>query len=245
MVVLLALTFAIAPAPQQNSIGFPSTYAPEWRGAKAAYLLLGDLGYRVERWEKPPEDLPENPAGAVFVLVEPHEDSTAGEAAAIRRFISNGGRVLAVGAEAADFLPDFDAAGADEYDPQTKTFAALLPSAITRDAPEISMVVSGRLHFERPFVAGALRKRRRDRRADVPRRERAGDLVGVGIAADERNDPGQEKSGLFSELHRAARAPRACIGTSIFTGRALRCFPISRAGRCHGRGCKSGSLSLP
>ena len=27
MVVLLVLTFALGPAPQQNSIGFPSTYA--------------------------------------------------------------------------------------------------------------------------------------------------------------------------------------------------------------------------
>jgi len=140
MVALLGLTFAIGPVAKQNSIGFPSTYAPEWRGAKAAYLLLDGLGYRVERWEKPPEDLPENSAGAVLVLVEPQEESTAGETAALRRFLSNGGRVLAVGADAADFLPDFDAAGAEEYDPQTKTYAALLPSAITHDAPEISMV---------------------------------------------------------------------------------------------------------
>ena len=58
MVVLLALTFALAPAPAQQSIGYPSSYSPEWAGAKAAFLLLNELGYHAERWERPPEELP-------------------------------------------------------------------------------------------------------------------------------------------------------------------------------------------
>jgi hypothetical protein len=140
MAVMLGLIYTIAPAPAQSSVGYPSSYSAEWMGVKAAYLLLEDQGYNVERWERSPEDLPADGAGAVWVIVEPFEGATASETAAIRRFVANGGRVLAVGTDAGDLVPDLVTAGAAEFDPQPKTFSALLPSAITRDAPEISMV---------------------------------------------------------------------------------------------------------
>ena len=76
MVVLLALTFTLGPAPAQQSIGYPSSYSPEWAGAKAAFLLLQEQGYRVERWEKSPEDLPAQSEGAVLVLAEPLQDGS-------------------------------------------------------------------------------------------------------------------------------------------------------------------------
>ena len=46
MVLLLALTYAVAPPARQQSIGFPSSYSSEWAGAKAAFLLLEESGYR-------------------------------------------------------------------------------------------------------------------------------------------------------------------------------------------------------
>jgi hypothetical protein len=154
MVVLLGLTFALGPAPVQQSLGYPSSYASEWTGAKAAYLLLEEQGYRVERWEKSPEDLPENPDGAVLVLAEPTQAASASELAAIRRFVSAGGRVLAIGATAAALVPDLDAAAAEQWDPQPKTYEALLPSPVTRDAPEISMVAPDTLtSSEHPWLA--------------------------------------------------------------------------------------------
>ena len=58
LVVLLGVTYAVGPAPAQQSLGYPSSYTSEWGGAKAAFLLLQDEGYQVERWEKSPEDLP-------------------------------------------------------------------------------------------------------------------------------------------------------------------------------------------
>jgi hypothetical protein len=140
MVVLLGLSFALGPAPAQQSLGYPSSYGSEWAGAKAAYLLLEEQGYRVERWEKSPEDLPGNPDGAVLVLAQPSQTASASELAAIRRFVSGGGRVLAMGASAAALVPDLDAAEIEQWDPQPKTYQAILPSSVTRDAPEISMV---------------------------------------------------------------------------------------------------------
>jgi Cu+-exporting ATPase len=68
MVVLLALTYAVGPAPPQQAIGYPSSYSAEWAGTKAAYLLLREQGYPVERWEKSPEDLPGQSDGSVLNL---------------------------------------------------------------------------------------------------------------------------------------------------------------------------------
>jgi Domain of unknown function (DUF4350) len=140
MVVLLVLTFSLGPAPAQQSIGYPSSYSPEWAGAKAAFLLLQNEGYRVQRWEAPPEDLPAHSEGAVLVLAEPFEGGSTSERTAIRRFVTGGGRILAIGADAADLVPDFDSSAAKDYDPLPRTYSALIPSPITRDAPEITMV---------------------------------------------------------------------------------------------------------
>jgi hypothetical protein len=140
MVALLAVTFTLGPAPAQQSIGYPSSYSPEWAGAKAAFLLLQEQGYRVERWEKSPLDLPSQSDGAVLVFAEPFDSASTGERTAIRRFVSGGGRVLAIGANAAGFAPDLDSKAAEEFDPQPRTYPALLPSPITRDAAEITMV---------------------------------------------------------------------------------------------------------
>ena len=86
LVVLLGVTFAVGPAPAQQSLGYPSSYTSDWPGAKAAFLLLQDEGYQAERWEKSPEDLPANPDGALLVLAEPSQGASASELAAIRRF---------------------------------------------------------------------------------------------------------------------------------------------------------------
>jgi Domain of unknown function (DUF4350) len=139
MVVLLAITYAVGPAPSPQSFGYPSTYASDWTGAKAAYRLLEEQGYRVERWERPPEDLPQSRPGDVLVIVQPFGGVASGELAAIRRFVSDGGRVLAVAAGARELVPDMNAAEPVEYDPEEKTFSALLPSPITQNAPEITM----------------------------------------------------------------------------------------------------------
>jgi Domain of unknown function (DUF4350) len=140
MVVLLALTFVLAPAPVQQSIGYPSSYSPEWAGTKAAFLLLNQLGYRAERWERPPEELPADPRGAVLILAEPSEDASSEERIAIREFVSDGGRLLALGAAAAKLAPDAAAKEVPSWDLQSKNYSSLLPSPLTHDAPEITMI---------------------------------------------------------------------------------------------------------
>lgn len=141
MLLLLGLTYAISPPPPaQQAIEFPSTYSSNWAGAKAAFLLLRQLGYRVERWEQSPENLPIGSQGSVLVLAEPFQSATSTEKAAIRRFVTAGGRVLAAGASAAQLVPDAEASAVPDFNPQPKSYAALLPSPYTRDAPEITMI---------------------------------------------------------------------------------------------------------
>jgi hypothetical protein len=141
LVLLLAVSYAFAPTPTQQSIGYPSSYSTDWGGAKAAFLLLRNLGYHVERWGKSPEDLPVDETGnTVLILAEPFEGGTADELAAIRRFVSAGGRLIGMGATAANIAPDAKATAIPDWHTQGKTYPALLPSPLTRDAPEITMV---------------------------------------------------------------------------------------------------------
>ena len=109
MVLLLGLTYALSPPPAQQSLGYPSSYSSDQGGAKAAFLLLQKLGYRVERWDESPEELPAHPNGDVLILAQPFQAASASELAAIRRFVSGGGRVLAIGAARSDLAPDADA----------------------------------------------------------------------------------------------------------------------------------------
>jgi len=140
MMMLLGLTYAVnPPPPAQQTIEFPSTYSSGWAGAKAAFLLLGQLGYRVERWKQSPENLPLAPQGSVLVLAQPLEGATASEKSALRRFVTGGGRVLAAGAAAAQIVPDAYATAVPDFNAKPKTYSALLPSPYTRDAPAITL----------------------------------------------------------------------------------------------------------
>ena len=66
--VIIALAFL---SQEEEESGVPSTYSAQSRGAKAAYLLLDDLGYKVERWQQSPTELPSEQVGTVLVLASP------------------------------------------------------------------------------------------------------------------------------------------------------------------------------
>ncbi len=105
MVLLLAAVALFAPS-EEEQIGYPSSYSAQSKGAKAAYLLLGESGYDVERWVRPPQQLPPGP-GTVLILAEPWGEQKE-EVEALQKFLATGGRVVAVGALAASLLPDAD-----------------------------------------------------------------------------------------------------------------------------------------
>ena len=104
--VLLVMLVGVALlAPPQEETKYPSSYSAESGGAKAVYLLLNESGYKVERWQHKPQELPPGP-GAVLVMAEPFQPPNYQERMALRQFVAKGGRVVATGLLAGLFLPD-------------------------------------------------------------------------------------------------------------------------------------------
>jgi hypothetical protein len=135
----LLIAGAVVSGPGQNGPGYPSSYSTGWRGAKAAYLLLKELGYSVERWERAPSELPADPHNTILILAEPLEHPDPDDMRALRRFITAGGTVLGTGARAAAFVPGGKAINAGDVLADPKEYRAMAPSALTRGAPKITM----------------------------------------------------------------------------------------------------------
>ncbi len=64
----------------------PTSYSTASGGAKAAYLLLAQSGYNVQRWEKPLTDLPKT-AGTTLILADPMEAPTREERESLKNFL--------------------------------------------------------------------------------------------------------------------------------------------------------------
>jgi len=103
---------ALSTATEQDS-GIPSSYSAQPRGAKGAYLLLEELGYGVERWDRSPSMLPAEAANHTLVLALPLNSPSKEDKEALRMFLSRGGRIIATGFTSAQFLPDADT----DYEP--------------------------------------------------------------------------------------------------------------------------------
>jgi hypothetical protein len=131
--VLLPVIVAIAlfSATEQDS-GIPSSYSARPRGAKAAYLLLGELGYKVERWDHPPSMLPVEVANHTLVLALPLRSPSKEEKEGLRLFLHRGGRILATGFTSAPFLPDAETQSEPLVMPVGKEYQPQLVTSLTR-----------------------------------------------------------------------------------------------------------------
>jgi len=135
--VLVMLGFLFAPAGHTDS-HFATSYSASSEGAKAAYLLLQQSGYHVERWQQPPTSLKAD-KHTVLIIADPEVMPNEKQRASLEQFVSGGGRIIATGIFGARFMPE----DSSEYNPlpsnpQTE-FNALAPSAITRAAPKITL----------------------------------------------------------------------------------------------------------
>jgi hypothetical protein len=134
--VLLVVGALVFSRGQQGQLEHPSSYSSASAGAKAAYLLLSETGYRVQRWEKPLSDLP--PASTkTLILAEPEEAPTREEREQLKVFISEGGHVIATGMFAGTFLPENESTPDILSGMTWKRASSLSPSQITRAAPQI------------------------------------------------------------------------------------------------------------
>ena len=131
VVTVLLLAVALLGPRQERESPVPSTYSADSGGAKAAYLLLKESGYQVERWEKPPRDLPKG-SGALLILAEPRWEMDREHRMAVQRFLAAGGRVLATGVSGANLLPESHARPSDPLKGGWQTIQPAIPSALTR-----------------------------------------------------------------------------------------------------------------
>lgn len=141
--VLLIAGVAVFGGGAGEKQEIPSSYSTASGGAKAAYLLLSQLGYKTQRWEKPLNELPKDPR-ATLILAEPDEAPTHDERESLKAFLTGGGRVIATGMFVGTFLPENESVPDPLLAITSKRISALSPSPITRAAPEITMGAQAR-----------------------------------------------------------------------------------------------------
>lgn len=109
LVTLLFIVFVVfAPEQDPNSNSTPSSYLTGQHGAKAAFTLLEQSGYTIERWEQSLSDLAaQSDATTVLILAEPHTYEPE-DRFAIASILQKGGRVLATGFQGGLLLPGSD-----------------------------------------------------------------------------------------------------------------------------------------
>ncbi|MGD0221842.1 MAG: DUF4350 domain-containing protein [Terriglobia bacterium] len=151
LLAFLSVMVLLVPRGAENSPrSSPSTYSTANNGAKAAYTLLGEMGYRVERWIQPPGELPAPSRDTLLIIAGPSILATDEEETHIKQFAAQGGRVLLSGPLGATMI------GARGVDPtpaiqdEWRTFAAEQPAPLTRHAPEITMESSVRWVHQSP-----------------------------------------------------------------------------------------------
>ena len=136
--VLLVVTAFVLSSTGRGQAEYPSSYSSASGGAEAAYLLLSEMGYKTQRWERPLSDLPMDSTRTItVVLAEPEEAPTHEEREQLKTFISQGGHVIATGMFAGTFLPKNESVPEILSGMTWKKATSLSPSQITRAAPQI------------------------------------------------------------------------------------------------------------
>lgn len=128
ILVIAALTFF---SEDETESAIPSTYSAQSHGAKAAFLLLEENGYKVERWEQSPTALPSDPVNTVLVLASPYRVPTHAEKDALQVYVSRGGKVLATGGNVSIYLPQADTESEAFQSPKPRDYAPQLLSPLT------------------------------------------------------------------------------------------------------------------
>ena len=99
-VLLLIAAASLLSSPSDDSDARPTTYNSGTAGIKAAYLLLGDLGFTAARWEQPTSALADLDAPhTTLIFADPSvpPENLPAVRADIAAFLHRGGRVLVTG----------------------------------------------------------------------------------------------------------------------------------------------------
>ena len=99
VVVLAVITGMFARSENNDENTVPSSYLTGKHGARAAYDLLAESGYKVERWEQPLSELAEQTnKETVVILADPDlADASTADFKAVDLILERGGRILVTG----------------------------------------------------------------------------------------------------------------------------------------------------
>jgi len=156
-VLLTGASFLVAPSdalPRNDG----SSYASHPDGARAAYLLLKTLGYRVDRSFEPVAAIRHKPEQTILVLASPSAAPSKQDVRALRTFVERGGLVLATGPAAAAFLPDVPHGtekngGAPARVARARRQDTARPGALTAGVESIEMpAATAPLPIDSPYV---------------------------------------------------------------------------------------------
>lgn len=150
-VALTVVAFLIAPVDAAPRVP-GSSYSTEPDGARAAYLVLAELGHHVARSFEPIASLRGDPSHTTLILANPAERPSKGDQQALRTFIEHGGLVLAFGAAADEFLPGATVKSRYRQEGSVEVFEAALPGELTRGTREVSAYRGPRPSLDPEYV---------------------------------------------------------------------------------------------
>jgi hypothetical protein len=102
IVLTIASYFAAPPDTMPRNDG--SSFGTHAEGAGAAFVLLKESGYTVERSFEPLVSFKHSPESTTLVLANPMQRPSDLDVRALKSFVERGGHVLATGEQAATFL---------------------------------------------------------------------------------------------------------------------------------------------
>ncbi|HUB51682.1 MAG TPA: DUF4350 domain-containing protein [Terracidiphilus sp.] len=108
VVILAVITGVFARNENNDENTVPSSYLTGKHGARAAYDLLVESGYKVERWEQPLGELAEQTnKETVVILADPDlRDTSTSDFKAVDLILERGGRILVTGLTGGALVPD-------------------------------------------------------------------------------------------------------------------------------------------
>jgi hypothetical protein len=127
----LVVALALFSSDEDKESKTPSSYSARNYGAKAAYLLLNEEGYSVERWERPPDELPSDASNTVLLLAGPVRPPSKEEKNALHAYLNHGGRIVGTGYSSAVYLPLSNVIAQPLPDAVWKEYQPAMPSALT------------------------------------------------------------------------------------------------------------------
>lgn len=155
VIVLIVITGILAPNREDRD-PVPTTWNSGAAGAKAAWLLLAQLGYREVRWERPESELSGvEAAHTTLVLADPSPSFPAftdkNRKQPFLDFLRRGGRIVATGSMSALLLPGARVASSDRLYTDLCYTTPAGPDALAR-AGELAMAAPDRWALEDPSV---------------------------------------------------------------------------------------------